>query len=91
LQTDEALLERARIYRRVFDGADGEAVLADLGHFCLAHVTTSRFDDAGRYDYGASAGLEGRRQVWLKIQASMNPPALAGSEPATEAQTGAIE
>lgn len=49
-------------YRLVFTGPRAEAVLADLARFCRAHETT--FSADGR----AQALLEGRREVWLRIQ-----------------------
>ncbi len=39
-------------------------VIARFGHF---RATTHCFDEVGRLDFGASAQLEGRRQLYLKI------------------------
>lgn len=65
-------LERARhwlrgrqgAYRRTFDlqSMDTELVLRDLARFCRAHAST------GHPDTHAAARLDGRREVWLRIQ-----------------------
>lgn len=44
----------------------GRAVLADLAKFCRANETTFVKDDR------LSAVLEGRREVWLRIQQYLN-------------------
>lgn len=51
-------------YNRVFDRQSvyTETVLKDLAKFCRAHQTTFLPDPR------AHAVLEGRREVWLKIQ-----------------------
>lgn len=64
------LLERARdwlnrrkqAYVDVFDNPNGEIVLRDLAKFCRAH------DTAFHADPRMHAVLEGRREVWLRIQ-----------------------
>jgi hypothetical protein len=48
---------------------DAGVLLDDLRIFCHAEASTHCFDDMGRSDPMASAQLEGRRQVWLRIQA----------------------
>lgn len=55
-----------RYYREIFrsEGDAGSAVLADLAAFCLAAEATYVPGDAQ-----ASAFNEGRRAVWLHIQA----------------------
>jgi hypothetical protein len=63
-------IERARIflqsrrnqYRTVFDNPVGQEVLADLARFCRAHASTFHADHA------MSDRLDGRREVWLRIQ-----------------------
>lgn len=50
-------------YRRVFDTPGAEVVLGDLATFCRARETTHVPGDSH-----ASALLEGRREVWLRIQ-----------------------
>lgn len=59
----ELLKRRQQAYRHVFAGQRSQPVVADLARFCHAQTTTHVIDDP----YG-SAQLEGRRQVWLRIQ-----------------------
>ena len=47
--------------------SDGDLLLSDLERFCHAQATTHVFDEQGRSDPLASAQLEGRRQVWLRL------------------------
>lgn len=54
--------ELLRAYRLAFGSPAGQAVLADLAPFCRAAV--SCFDADPRIH----ALLEGRREVWLRIQ-----------------------
>jgi hypothetical protein len=66
------MLERARewlrsrqlAYQRVFlgHGIDTEIVLHDLAKFCRAHESTFHIE------HSASDRLDGRREVWLRIQ-----------------------
>ncbi len=56
------LLERRYAYRTTFEGPLGEVVLKDLARFCRAHEST--FDADPR----TQANLEGRREVWLRLQ-----------------------
>lgn len=61
----DLLDERRRAYRRTFGqrkGARGWAVLLDLARYCRAHRST--FDP----DPIKAATLNGRREVWLRIQ-----------------------
>lgn len=62
------LTNRRRAYRRLFDRGDMDAqiVLADLARFCRANETTVVPDARG--GVMATAVLEGRREVWLRIQ-----------------------
>ncbi len=55
---------RGHAYRNVFDPKNmyTKDVLKDLARFCRAHETT--FDK----DERKHAALEGRREVWLRIQ-----------------------
>jgi hypothetical protein len=55
---------RAGAYRRVFAPADQDAqlVLRDLAKFCRAHESTACSD----------ARLDGRREVWLRLQHHLN-------------------
>lgn len=62
----EFLTSRKQQYQRTFSGVNGEAVLEDLARFCRANETTFLPDAR------ASAVLEGRREVWLRIQHHLN-------------------
>ncbi len=55
-------------YNRVFDKKSRytHEVLKDLAHFCRAHDTTFHHDPR------IHAVLEGRREVWLKIERILN-------------------
>ncbi len=55
---------RAFAYNRVFDAKNQHVyeVLNDLARFCRAHETTFHPDPR------VHAALEGRREVWLRIQ-----------------------
>lgn len=57
------LAGRRHAYRRLFsiENQDAQLVLRDLAKFCRAHETTVTPDAR------ASAILEGRREVWLRI------------------------
>jgi hypothetical protein len=67
-----SVLERARewlrsrqlAYQRVFlgHGIDTDIVLKDLAKFCRAHESTFHIE------HSASDRLDGRREVWLRIQ-----------------------
>ena len=56
--------ERSIAYGRVFDekGPFTEVVLADLAKFCRANESTFHPDAR------VAANLDGRREVWLRIQ-----------------------
>lgn len=58
------LFGRAGAYRRVFTAQsfDARMVLADLAKFCRAHAST------GSKDALVQARLDGRREVWLRLQ-----------------------
>jgi len=58
----DKLTKRAQEYRTTFDNPVGQNVLHDLALFCRANEST--FTDNDR----TSALLEGRREVWLRIQ-----------------------
>lgn len=57
----------AQAYNKVFEKASPftETVLKDLAKFCRAHTTTFHPDPR------AHAMLEGRREVWLRIQENL--------------------
>lgn len=58
----EFLFRRRTAYVRVFDGANGEFVLADLAKFCRASESTFHEDPR------KEGILQGRREVFLRIQ-----------------------
>ncbi len=60
--TVEPLRQRKAAYQLVFANASGAAVREDLERFCRAN--SSCFDADPR----KHAALEGRREVWLRIQ-----------------------
>jgi hypothetical protein len=62
LKTREVLQQRQLAYRLVFGSESGRQVLADLAKFCRAHRSTFHTDPR------VHAALEGRREVWLRIQ-----------------------
>ena len=49
-----------------------QRVLADLRGFCRADTSCVVFGKDGRVDTHATAVLEGRREVWLKIVQTLN-------------------
>lgn len=61
----KALDQRHDAYKVAFSGAPGTYVLEDLAKFCRAHESTFH-EDARMH-----AVLEGRREVWLRIQNAM--------------------
>ena len=66
LRDNTAELQKA--YMMAFAGASGEAVLADLGRFCRAD------EPCWSEDQRHHARLEGRREVWLRIQNELKLP-----------------
>lgn len=61
------LFRRSNNYRQTFNGPCGKAVLADLKKFCHAVTPT-----ADIHNPNATYVAEGRREVWLRIQAHLN-------------------
>lgn len=61
-RTRAFLRQRQVAYCTTFAGPVGELVLADLAKFCRAHDTTFHPDPR------VAAQLDGRREVWLRIQ-----------------------
>lgn len=57
-----ALFGRQRTYQTVFNTPEGRAVLEDLASFCRADESTFHPDAR------IAANLDGRREVWLRIQ-----------------------
>lgn len=58
----DVIFNRQRHYQLTFDNASGREVLLDLARFCRAHEST--FNPDAR----VAAQLDGRREVWLRIQ-----------------------
>lgn len=56
---------RQTAYRATFNNPMGEQVLVDLARFCRAHQSTAHTDP------NMAARLDGRREVWLRIQAHL--------------------
>lgn len=65
-KVEEFLDARTQAYKQTFDGPHGETVLEDLSKFCRAHQSTAH---ANPY---MAARLDGRREVWLRIQQHCN-------------------
>lgn len=62
-----ALLRRRQAaYQTLFAGPVGELVLSDLAKFCRAYTTTFHADPR------VAAQLDGRREVFLRIQKYLN-------------------
>lgn len=85
-QLRNLLFARQHAYRTTFRGPVAETVLIDLARFCRASESTHAADSRD------AARLDGRREVWLRIQHHMNlsPEDLwrlyAGKGPASEAE-----
>lgn len=60
------LITRQQAYQQTFTGVFAERVLADLAKFCKAN------DTAFHPDARVHAVLEGRREVWLRLQKQLN-------------------
>lgn len=69
-RTMEYLVQRQRAYRSTYNPKDRAdlVVLKDLAKFCRANEST--FHE----DHRIHARLEGRREVWLRIQQHLNLP-----------------
>ena len=61
-----ALRDRQTNYRLALGGPPGQAVLDDLARFCRADETTFHPDPR------VHALMEGRREVWLRINEYLN-------------------
>lgn len=65
-----ALSAKSAAFKRVFDGKDGEVVLADLAKFCHLERSTLKISPlTGMADPLAMAHAEGRRETLLRIMA----------------------
>lgn len=62
----EFLQGRRLAYLQTFNGIPAETVLEDLAKFCRANASTYHPDPR------THAVLEGRREVWLRIQHHLN-------------------
>jgi 5-hydroxyisourate hydrolase-like protein (transthyretin family) len=60
------LTTRKQAYLQTFKGIPAEKVLADLARFCRANESTFNPDPR------LAANLDGRREVWLRIQQHLN-------------------
>ena len=74
------VLAKAQAYKSVFSGEHARTVLDDLGRFCHANSTTHVEGDSH-----GTAQLEGRRQVYLRIQ-GYRDLVQSTEEPATTAE-----
>lgn len=63
MQWRELIRRRSRAYKQTFSGLSAGPVLADLARFC--HASKTVHVDGNTH---GTAQLEGRRQVWLRIQ-----------------------
>jgi hypothetical protein len=59
----DLLLDKRRLYKRVFDTPDGKRVLADIARFCSASSSPHVDGDA----YGTHV-LIGRLEVYLRLR-----------------------
>lgn len=62
----DVLTGRARDYQQTFSGPVPERVLKDLAKFCRAHESTFNADTQ------LASKLDGRREVWLRIQKNLH-------------------
>lgn len=65
-KAQQFVAERRTDYLKTFNTPHGEKVLEDLAKFCRAHETTFHTDAR------VHAALEGRREVFLRIQQHLN-------------------
>ena len=79
---DPRRLERFQRWMAVFEGTAGQSVLADLRKMCgqdSTSVAQSMID--GKLDPYYTVLKEGRRSIWLDIQAALtDPPELPEEE-----------
>jgi hypothetical protein len=66
IETLDYLRQRKAAYQVAFEGEHGKRVLADLGKFCRSDSTCFHEDPR------IHAALEGRREVFLRIQQHLN-------------------
>lgn len=65
---DEFLKQRQRAYQLAFTSPAGQEVLRDLMKFCRT------FESCFHPDPRLHAVLEGRREIWLRIEQHLNLP-----------------
>lgn len=65
-EIQEKYVERQRSYQLCFTTGDAEKMIEDLKEFCRAETSTFHSDAR------IHAVLEGRREVWLRIQEFLN-------------------
>ena len=67
-KTLQFLTSRTLAYRRTFnpESRDAQVVLADMARFCRADRSTAHVDSH------VAARLDGRREVWLRVQQHLN-------------------
>ena len=53
---------RKQVYHEFFESPGGQVLLEDLMRFCRAHESTFHPNER------ISANMDGRREVWLRIQ-----------------------
>lgn len=76
----QAIIGRRQSYRRIFLNPtedlkpDAEAVLVDLARFCRGNRACIMYGQNGHVDPFASAILQGRREVWLRITEHLHLP-----------------
>lgn len=64
--------QRRRAYQLAFGSTAGREVLKDLSLFCRARETCVVAERNKTVDRERTLVLEGRREVWLRIQQHMN-------------------
>lgn len=72
-EVQQANVQLVRAYQVLFGSPAGKAVLADLAPFCRANATClARPSPGAPIDRERTFALEGRREVWLRIEKFMN-------------------
>lgn len=72
IATHDAIKERKQAYLLACGQPAMQRLLIDLANFCRAGETCVALDQDGRVDKERSLVLEGRREVWLRIQENLN-------------------
>ena len=66
MKLNPLVLWRSRAYRNTFNNPEGKKVLADLRRFCRATLPTADVNNVQ-----TTYLLEGRREIWCRIQAHL--------------------